>query len=130
MLELEVLYADLTRKRVPIDQAGDLERSGVLFLVLSSRQGSEPQRSDLVQRIWGQDSYALVRTPAGLVFLDGWLETDHRIVARSIADPHGGAVHLARPTRWEPDWKVIEFEGQSLDRDDWERARLVAEEIS
>ena len=40
---IEVLYADLSRQRVPIEQAGDLPNTGILAMILSCVDEEKPR---------------------------------------------------------------------------------------
>ncbi len=119
MIEVEVLYADLTRQRVPFADIDQLRKSGVLCIAVQTDAEEGKRRN--VAIAFGKDRYAICQRRGGSqdwAMLCGWddgdfvwrrLENVHELTARSPVDPPLGVPHIV-------------FDGEHVDAAKWERA--------
>lgn len=127
-MEVEVMYSDLTRHRVPLDRIADLPTIGVLFIIVSAPDAERPRRNGRRRCLeaHGKDYYALGWHRPGRVrhvFLDGWNEGG-MLTVRSERDPFRASSRLAFP------WAVehILFEGELVPDYTWAKALQVFHE--
>lgn len=125
MYEIEVLYSDLHRKKVSLDQIAELPKDQVLFVQVL-RETDNPQHRR-VTACWGRDNYAFCHktdSGHGWVMLFGWDEDDY--AWRKLADCEGC-----------PDKEVVDaplgvmhviFRGESVSEEVWAEAELIFDE--
>ena len=131
MVEVEVMYADRSRQRVPLDQADTLPKDDVLFIILSASTTSERGRRTIggvpYERIaemkahggaWkGASTYAVMRLN-GKVTIAGWDDTEW--LWRDEADPFAEQPRAGIPPIFPPD--TILFYGAILPDAEWPAA--------
>jgi len=120
MTEVEVLYADLTRQRKPLDEIDQLSTDGVLFIVVQTDEEEGKLRN--IVACFGKDFYALCRQRIGgedHIMLFGWDEDDfvfrrltkiHEDSARRQVDAPLGVMHMI-------------FSGRGVGEDVWKQAQ-------
>ncbi len=129
MIYVEVMYSDLTRKRMPIKDIGQLPKDNVLFIAVLA---PDPEKEGKLRRIvvsFSKDHYALcVRkwNNVAWVLLFGW--DDHDFVWRRTVNP------------WEPQSRLQSepplgcmhtiFNGLAVSPEVWQEAQgLIATEV-
>ena len=115
MVEIEIMYADFSRRRVPIPEAGSLPRSRVLLIILSAAFGGSPRR---VREVHSKDWYFLL-VNGDDVILSGWGEYDHPV--KSLSDPFGAPKRYEQIPPWLPSEAIV-FEGFTLPAENWQEA--------
>ncbi len=151
-LEIEVMYADLSRQRRPLDEAAKLKRTGVLFIILSAPTTEKMARRWIggvpcrrARQVWGTDFYALLRyrhrhpediCDRDAVCLWGWDSGEYPWTR--VDDPHGENLTSCVPCSltdierlrardkitWPP-WMpedALIFVGAALDGEAWRAA--------
>lgn len=115
-IEVEVMYADLSRQRVPLAEADSLSRDGVLFIILSAPADRLPRKDGKrrVMQAYGDDYYFLLREP-GRFMLEGWSERDW--TWKYERDPFK-VISFAPGPPGLPDGALI-FVGKQIDEDTW-----------
>jgi len=127
MFEVEVLYADLSRVSVPIDEADTLSTAAVLAIVVRDTTIEGKKQNIVIAQ--GSDNYALCQRKMNggpWVEIYKWDDDDfiwHRlnnhlsVEARYPVDPPLGCMHIV-------------FRGEYVDADVWEEAvRILDKEI-
>jgi len=113
MIDIEVMYADLSRRRVPLDQAKkNLPRDGVLFIILSYNGKRRRQ-------VTGKDFYYLY-IDGDEVHLNGWDEQDNPVVLLGAPEAKR---YASRPLGLPSDTLI--FTGVLLPEDEWQEARAL-----
>lgn len=87
MIEVEVLYADLSRKRVQLDQIASVSKAGILAIVIQTDEEIGKKRNI----VWssGFDHYALCQKKDNgqeHIMLFGWDDGD--FTWRRVTNPH------------------------------------------
>lgn len=120
-LYIEVMYADLSRKRVPILDVHTLPKSGVLFIIASA---PDPDHSSSIngyrrcREKFGTDWYYIL-IKDGKLILQGWDEQDHKEV--DLIDPFGPKTYGLPPGIMGIPEAII-FEGEQISPAIWEKA--------
>ena len=122
MLEIEVMYADLSRRRATIEETNTLPREGVLFIVLSTEWGN---RKALRRRIWGFDYYGLWIDHRSWM-LEGWDNGDLYWRQWSLRYPDQPYKSRKRPMPMPRNTLI--FRGKGLSQEDWKQALEVFDE--
>jgi len=124
MIEVEVLYADLSKQRVEIEQADTILKSGVLSIVVQTDE-EEGKKQNIAWSV-GFDNYALCRreTEGRLwIMLHGWDDGDY--VWRRLSNVHDN------DARREVDAPLgcmnIIFRGQTIPDAKWAKAAKIIE---
>ncbi|MBU1173011.1 MAG: hypothetical protein KKD44_25905 [Proteobacteria bacterium] len=92
MVYVEVLYSDLSRQRVPIDEIDTLPKDSVLFISVLASDGEKFRR---LTASFSFDHYALCRRKSGgvdWIMLSGWDDGD--FIWRKAANPWNPAGRL------------------------------------
>ncbi len=126
MIEVEVLYADLTRQRKRMSELDQLSTASVLFIVVQTDQEvGNLKNIDFKQ---GRDHYALAMREAQgqrWLMLSGWDDGD--FVWRRVTNVHDP------DARHEVDAPFggmrIVFRGQAVSAAVWEQALVIIAEI-
>ena len=119
-MDVEILYANLERTRVPIENAHQLKRTGVLFIILSEPQDPRTKR-DRFASVWGEDHYGLYCTDryCGL-WAWGQKEMTYRLKLRGA--PFENAKRLKKPPGCLAPQGTIYFLGRGVDLVTWTKA--------
>ena len=111
-MNIEVEYADQGRKVVPVDEVDTLEKSGVLFVLLSTIEAHGERR--VVQGLSGLDKYVLLRQP-GWAFLWGWIDADFTW----RKETNGVETSQGTEPPFTFNYPVVEFRGTTVSREQW-----------
>lgn len=127
MVEVEVLYVDLSRQRVPLDQVDTLPKDKVLAIIVQTDE-EEGKKRNIVWK-FGFDHYALCqRETEGQpwVMLHGWDDGDYIWRRLSNTQDADGRREVDAPLGC---MNVI-FRGQSVTDAEWKVAeKLLYKEI-
>ena len=141
-MDIEVMYSDGSRQRVPVANAATLRRDEVLFMILSAETTEAKARIYIdgkpyrrAREIFGLDYYAVL-TQDGYHLLWGWddhtyawVDTTDPFVDYSVPDPRNLSYDTYRSwPPWLPQSALI-FVGGYLSPDKWEKARVVFKDM-
>lgn len=134
MLQVGILYDDLTVAWVPINDMTALRLDGVLTISITARRGNRQslaarmwsrQNNDIVASRdttwWGEDNYAIGVMPDGRFFTTQWAAFDWTLWTRNISDG-GRAASIESPRPWPAGATVTVFRGAYLEPAAWEAA--------
>jgi hypothetical protein len=122
MIEVEVLYADLSRKTVPLDQLDILLKSEVLAIVVRTDEETGKLRNIAFSH--GFAKYALCQKQDGgqpWIMLFGWDDGDFKW--RRLSNSHD--IDALREVPMPIGCLHVIFEGQSVPRSKWTTALQV-----
>ncbi len=121
-IEIEVMYSDFSRQRVPLEQVQNLRNDGVLFIIASANDTIRPRLNGRrrTQEKFGKDWYYL-RNEAGLLEIGGWDLQDYKQIR--IDDPWGSKLYASQPL-WLSGGSVV-FEGGHIPDEKWSEALRV-----
>ena len=111
-MNIEVEYADQGRKVVPVDGVDTLEKSGVLFVLLTTVDENGERK--VVQGLSSLDRYVLLRQP-GWAFLWGWMDGD--FTWRKVTN--GAETSQAIEPAFTFKFPAVEFQGATVSREEW-----------
>ena len=111
-MNIEVEYSDQGRKVVPVDDADTLEKSGVLFVLLTTVDENGERK--VVQGLSSLDRYVLLRQP-GWAFLWGWMDGD--FTWRKVTN--GAETSQAIEPPFTFNYPVVELQGTTVSREQW-----------
>lgn len=131
MIEVGILYSDLTPVWKPIADKDDFVKTGVLTLSVTSERGN---RQALLARMWswqnneavtpqdspwwGEDNYLIGTMPNNTFFTYQWADNDENLVTRSTVDGTvDGSISLSRA--FPPQANITVFRGAYLEPADW-----------
>jgi hypothetical protein len=119
---IEILYADLSRQKVALEDIDQLKKDEVLCILVSNDTG-EGKRKNIASG-FGKDFYALCTQRSGnqdWVMLCGWDDDD--FVWRRIDRPHGpgGRRRVVAPLGC----MHVVFRGQHVEDDVWKEAKRI-----
>ncbi len=120
-LMVEMMYQDLSRRRVSLSNRAALPRTGVLFIILSAPDTERPRLNGYrrVAEKFGTDWYWLGELD-GAAQVNGWDDRDFRWVP--LDDPFN-PLRESQPPWLDPE--ALIFEGGYLKPEAWERAKAV-----
>ena len=140
MLEVGILYSDLTKAWTPLNNLSGLPSfTEVLTISITAERGNRAalcarmwsrQNNDIVAAKdlpwWGEDIYAIAIMPDDTFLTKQWAKEDEFSVARSINDGLTvGRVQL--PSPFPPEAVVTIFNGGYLPMAEWRAALIVFE---
>ncbi len=139
-VEVGILYTDLTRVWVPIDQLDDVVRKDdVLTISVTAERGNRGalagrlwsfQNNDQVAAKnlpwWGEDNYAIGVMPNGTYFTFQWSDDEEFLHVRSTADGSMAGT-LQRPAMFPRQANVTVFRGGYIRPVNWASAMAVFE---
>ena len=123
MIELGVMYSDLSIQWEPLDRISNINREDTLFLTLTSERGN---RKAIISRAYGTDFYGL-RVTEQYIHLWGWDEQDLYFYMKEIINPSAGVIKIKKEN-FIPEDTII-FIGAYVEPDEWERALKLAEKV-
>ncbi len=134
MLDVGILYDDLTVAWTPINDMTALRLDGVLTISITAKRGTRTalkprmwsrQNNDIVaardKAWWGEDNYAIGVMPDGRYFTTQWADGDANLYARTITDG-AEAASIDYPRPWPAGALVTVFRGAYLEPAAWETA--------
>jgi hypothetical protein len=133
---IEILYADLSRQRVPVEEVDKLPKTGVLAIILSCQDSDNPRVTidgvgyrRLTQKA-GYDFYYLLKYWDDGSWWYGFEGRDsENLVAfrKDSAKPFAdGSLRVEHP-RYNC-WSLV-FEGQNVDDETWAEAKTTFKEM-
>lgn len=139
MVELGILYSDLTQVWKPLADVGDFVTDGVLTITITSERGNRQallarmwsrQNNDIQAQQdspwWGEDNYLIGVMPQNRFFTYQWADGDENLRARSTVDgTDDGTISLSRA--FPPQATLTVFRGAYLVPADWLVALAVFE---
>jgi len=137
MIEVGVLYADLSQQWAPIDQLDLLPREGVLAIALTDNRGV---RSGLLARHWsrrngregtpwtGEDNYAIIFLNDVTFTTEQWPDEEEEYKVRSLASPHDAYTVADKPSRFPAGAVIEKFIGAYVAPDTWAQALTIFDE--
>lgn len=125
-LEIEVMYADLSRVRVPLDETKTLKRTGVLSIVLSAPR--EPRSAtDRVMAVWDEDHYG-VYVAKRYCALFKWGDKEMTYPLKLRATPFANPKRLKKPPGCLAPEGTLFFKGAQVDEETWAKACRILED--
>ena len=139
MIEVGILYSDLTKVWKPFGDVGDFRNDGVLTITITAERGNRQallarmwsrQNNDIVaahnSAWWGEDNYLIGVMPGNTFFTFQWADGDENIRTRSTVDGSDTApISLSRV--FPPQATLTVFRGAYLEPADWLVALAVFE---
>jgi hypothetical protein len=119
MIEVEVLYADLTRQVASLDKVDTLPKGEVLAIVVQTDQETGKKKN--IAMTFGFDKYALcLKQDAGQqhVMLVGWDDNDFKW--RRVSNPHD--IDALREVPMPLGCLHVIFQGQQIPDAQWLKA--------
>lgn len=114
-MEIEALYTNSSKVRLPYSRISELPTSDLLIIVASTAWGD---RKNLVFRLYSHDFYAIALTKTA-IFWDQWDEGADRLAGRQLDNLLGDNIYFPRPSIFPPDATVYQFTGGYIPPADW-----------
>ena len=123
MMEIEILYSDLSRKRVPIKKADTLLRTGVLAIIISCEDKIRPRFNGYrrVTQGIGKDFYYLYNED-DMYALDS---RDEGELIHFFNEDEPWEIHYTEQPEYV--WSTIIFEGKQVSEKLWKEALKIFE---
>lgn len=146
MLELHVMYGDLSKRVAPLDALDTLPREDVLWLVIKNPE--RPSGKRMVRQLWGAFSrvgytkfedpdceppwYAHDHYAVGLIddsyFTAAWEDVDDTVLLRDVNTGALRDEHIPMPRRFPDNVTLFVFHGRTVDDLVWKRSLLALAE--